>query len=240
VNGGAAPPEPRFFVVPRQDIEVVDDWFSVGMRGTGSRSIRIRDAFVPEHRSVGVEALSTGAAPGAEFHGAPLYRVPFQLVAPFSIIGAPLGIARGALDVFRRGLEPWLEPLSETELAGRSPTFARFAHAAAEVDAAQTLVLADAQRIDGLTRPDVLSAVEKARIPRDWAYAAQASREAVSRLFTAAGGSATLEGSDIQRLWRDVSSASQHFAFVWDTAMSDFGRVSFGLQPQNPVAGKRR
>lgn len=235
-----APPEPRFFVIPRRDIEVVDDWFSVGMRGTGSRSIRIGEAFIPEHRSVGIEALAKGESPGAAVHRSPLYRMPFQLIAPFSIIGAPLGIARGALEAFKRGLAPWLDGLSDVDLAARSPTFARLAHAAAEMDAAYALVLADAARIDGLSGAAALDAVDRARIPRDWAYAAQTSRESVSRLFAAAGGSATFDGSEIQRLWRDVNAASQHYAFVWDNAMSDFGRVSFGLEPLNTIPGKRR
>jgi alkylation response protein AidB-like acyl-CoA dehydrogenase len=240
VAGGDGPPEARFFVIPRQDIEVVDDWFSVGMRGTGSRSIRIPEAFIPEHRSVSIESLAKGESPGAAFHGAPLYRMPFQLVAPFSIIGAPLGVARGAVDVYQRGLEPWLDGLSETELAARAPAFARVAHAAAEIDAVRELVLSDARRIDELTRPETLSALDKARVSRDWAYAAQISREAVSRLFAAAGGTATFDGSEIQRAWRDVNSAAQHYAFVWDNAMSDYGRVAFGLPPLNTIPGKRR
>jgi 3-hydroxy-9,10-secoandrosta-1,3,5(10)-triene-9,17-dione monooxygenase len=37
--------------VPTADLEVVDDWFTNGMRGTGSRSVRARDVFVPAHRT---------------------------------------------------------------------------------------------------------------------------------------------------------------------------------------------
>jgi 3-hydroxy-9,10-secoandrosta-1,3,5(10)-triene-9,17-dione monooxygenase len=240
VRNGDGPPEPRFFVVKRDDIEVVDDWFTVGMRGTGSRSIRIRDAFIPEHFSVGVESLANGQSPGAETHRAPLYRVPFQLVAPFSIIGAPLGIARGAVDLFAAGLKPFLTGLSETEVAAKAATYARIGQASAEVDAAFALVHAAAARIDGMTRPETLSAKDKARFPRDWAWAAQVSREAVSRLFEAGGGSATFDGSDLQRLWRDVNAASQHYAFVWDNGMSDFGRVALGFEPLNTIPGKRR
>jgi alkylation response protein AidB-like acyl-CoA dehydrogenase len=215
------------------------------MRGTGSRSIRIREAFVPERFSVGIEALARGRSPDATMHRAPLhraplYRVPFQLVVPFSIIGAPLGIARGAVDLFRDGLKPWLAGLSETEIASRAATFSRLAQASAEIDAAFALVRAAAARLDGLSRPEMLSAEDKARFPRDWAYAAQTSRDAVSRLFTAAGGSATFDGSDIQRVWRDVNAASQHYAFVWDNAMSDFGRVSLGFEPMNSIPGRRR
>lgn len=231
-------PEPRFFVVPREDVEIVDDWYSLGLRGTGSRSIRIADAFIPERRSVAVEALSKGQAPGAEFHKARLYRVPFQLVAPFSIIGAPLGIARGALDVFASGLKPWLEASTEVELAAKAATFTRLAQASAEIDAAYALVLADAACIDSMK--DTPSALERARMPRGWAYAAQTARAAVSNLFAAAGGSATFDDSEIQRLWRDVNSAAQHYAFVWDNAMSDYGRVSLGLPALNSIPGKRR
>jgi 3-hydroxy-9,10-secoandrosta-1,3,5(10)-triene-9,17-dione monooxygenase len=120
VQSSDGPPEPRFFVVKRKDIEIVDDWFTVGMRGTGSRSIRIRDAFVPEHFSVSIESLAKGQAPGTATHTAPLYRVPFQLVAPFSIIGAPIGIARGAVIPGKDStldmdpsicLPPWLETM---------------------------------------------------------------------------------------------------------------------------------
>lgn len=240
VRSEDGPPEPRFFVVRRDDIEVIDDWFTVGMRGTGSCSIRIREAFIPEHFSVSIESLARGRSPGAETHRAPLYRVPFQLVAPFSIIGAPLGIARGAVEMFRDGLKPFLADLPETEVASRAATFARLGQASAEADAAFALVLAAAARIDGLTRPETLSARDKARFPRDWAWAAQTSREAVSRLFTAAGGRATYDASDMQRLWRDVNAAAQHYAFVWDNAMSDFGRVSLGFEPLNTIPGKRR
>lgn len=235
-EGGAR--EPRFFVVPRSEIEIVDDWFSVGLRGTGSRSIEIADAFVPEHRSVTVEALSKGRSPGAEFHRTPLHRVPFQLVAPFSLIGAPLGIARGAVEVFASGLAPWLEQCTEVELAGKAATYSRLAQASAQIDAAHALVLGDAGRIDSMTSAP--SALERARIPRNWAYAAQTARAAVSDLFAAAGGSATFDGSEIQRHWRDVNSASQHYAFVWDNAMSDFGRVLLGLPALNSIPGKRK
>jgi alkylation response protein AidB-like acyl-CoA dehydrogenase len=233
-------PEPRFFVVPRKNVEIVDDWFSVGLRGTGSRSIRIADAFIPEHRSVSVDALSKGESPGAAFHEAPLYRVPFQLVAPFSIIGAPLGIARGAVDLFASGVESWLADSSEIEQAAKAATFARVARSAAEVDAAHALVLADASRLDSVAQPERLSPIERARMPRDWAYAAQTARAAVSRLFAAAGGGATFDDSPMQRLWRDVNSASQHYAFAWDNAMSDYGRVLLGLRPMNTIPGKRR
>ncbi|MEO6341230.1 MAG: acyl-CoA dehydrogenase family protein, partial [Caulobacteraceae bacterium] len=82
--------EPRFMLLPIAEVEVVDDWFTVGMRGTGSRSIRVADAFVPEHRTLNIAAAAGGPTPAALF----------GLAAPMSLVGAPLGMARGALAMF--------------------------------------------------------------------------------------------------------------------------------------------
>jgi alkylation response protein AidB-like acyl-CoA dehydrogenase len=238
VAAGQAP-EPRFFLVPREDIEIVDDWHAVGMRGTGSRSIRIAETFIPAHRSVSLDDVSTGKSPGARFHAAALYQMPFQLIAPFSLIGAPLGVARGALEEFTRGFRRWLDGRSEVELAAESATLARIAHSAADIDAAQALVREDARRIDGANGADSLSAVEKARFPRDWAFAAQTARRAVSRLYESAGGAAVYDSSSIQRLWRDANAAAQHYAFIWDNAMADYGRSLMGLAPLHSIPKRR-
>lgn len=39
-----------FAILPRSDYEIRDDWYAVGMRGSGSKTLIVRDAFVPEHR----------------------------------------------------------------------------------------------------------------------------------------------------------------------------------------------
>jgi 3-hydroxy-9,10-secoandrosta-1,3,5(10)-triene-9,17-dione monooxygenase len=205
--------EPRFFLVPRADLTLVDDWFTAGMRGTGSRSIRIADAFIPEHRSVRVQDMLEGTAPGAKFLNSSVYRTPFQDVTPFSLIGAPLGIAKAALKAFSEGLKASVAKLSGEALAAQSATFARLAVASSDA-AGGTLGL---------------SVVDRARLPRDWAYAAQTSRHAVNRLFEASGGGGVYDSSELQRVWRDANSAAQHFAFTWDSAMTNFGRVALGL-----------
>lgn len=232
--------EPRFFVIPKTDIEVVDDWHTVGMRGTGSRTIRIADAFIPGHRSVSLADMLGGTSPGAAAHKGAIYRMPFADIAPFSIIGAPIGMARGAIQSFASQLGEKLSTLSSGEIAEQSATLARIAEAAADVDAAFHLVISDAEMIDNAREPSDISALQRSRIPRDWAWAAQKSRYAATRIFEASGGTGIYNGSPIQRVWRDVNSSAQHFAFGWDGAMTRFGRENAGLKPSEfALRGKR-
>jgi len=231
VTGAAGPPEPYFFVIPRSEIEIVDDWFTAGMRGTGSRSIRVKNSFIPVHRSVRLQEMASGTSPGARFHDRPLYRMPFQDIAPFSLVGAPLGMARAAIRAFSESLRVSVAKLPEEAANAQSATYARLATASAEIDAAYALVLEDALRIDEASGPESLSALARARIPRNWAFAVQTVRHAVNRVFEASGGTGIYDSSELQRIWRDTNSAAQHFAFTWDTAMASFGRVLIGLKP---------
>lgn len=232
--------EPRFFVVPRSDIEIVDDWFTMGMRGTGSRTIRIADSFIPEHRSVSLADMLSGNSPGASAHNRAIYRMPFADIAPFSIIGAPIGMARGALQQFAAQVGQRLSGVSDVELGEQSATFARIAQAGAEIDAALALVLRDAAMIDKAALPSDIAPLERAQIPRNWAWAAQTARYAATRMFEASGGSGIYDGHALQRAWRDVNGAAQHFAFTWDSAMARYGRASCGLKPSEFTMPNRR
>ncbi|AKC72229.1 acyl-CoA dehydrogenase family protein [Pandoraea oxalativorans] len=225
------PPEPRFFVVPIADVEVIDDWFTAGMRGTGSRSIRIARTFIPAHRSVSVKEMMSGQSDAAGSVRAPIYRMPFQNVTPFSLIGAPLGMARGAIRSFSDGLCPRLKSFDSEQMAEQSTTMSRLAQASAEIDAAFALVREDARMVDSAADPKTISALQWSRIPRDWAFAAQTARRAVNSLFEAAGGTGIYNDSELQRVWRDANSAAQHFAFTWDSAMTNYGRTALGLPP---------
>ena len=38
-DGVDGPPERRWLLLPREDIEIIDDWYTVGLKGTGSKTI---------------------------------------------------------------------------------------------------------------------------------------------------------------------------------------------------------
>jgi len=230
VQKQAGPPEQRFLLISRSDIEIVDDWHTLGMRGTGSRSIRVANAFVPFHRSVAIPDMVAGQSPGALFHGKPFYRMSFADVTPYSIVGAPLGMARAAVECFADELKKSLQGASSRPYVDAA--FLRLANASAIVSAAIAVVLADAAKIDRLSDPQHFDEVARRELPRNWTWAIQASRRAVNELYEAAGGSAIYNQSPIQRIWRDINSAAQHFGFTEDRAFIDYARARMGLQPE--------
>ena len=89
-----------YLLVPFADIEIIDDWHVLGLAGTGSRTLKLRDAFVPEHRCVMLADLLAGTAPGAEVHADyPLVRTQRGLIVNYSLPPVAIALGNRALQV---------------------------------------------------------------------------------------------------------------------------------------------
>lgn len=227
-----------YFLIPRGDVEIVDDWHTVGLRGTGSKSLVVADAFIPAYRAVRFADLGNGNAPGADLHEGGLYRQAYDTVWPFSLPGAVIGAARAALAVFTESTRHRIQSLPPVAQAANATALARLAKAASQIDAATALLVKDAEEADDSPAEPIFDALEKARRSRNLAYAVQLVRDAVNALFEASGGSGVYETEAMQRWWRDVNTAAQHVAFTWDLASVAFGRAAVGIgQSEGPRPG---
>jgi alkylation response protein AidB-like acyl-CoA dehydrogenase len=87
-------------LVPLAEVEIVDDWQVRGLRGTGSKSLVLRDVFVPEHHSVMVSDLFAGTPPGALVHpDYPVLRAPRGFLVSYSLPPVAIALGRRALDI---------------------------------------------------------------------------------------------------------------------------------------------
>jgi 3-hydroxy-9,10-secoandrosta-1,3,5(10)-triene-9,17-dione monooxygenase len=226
-------PEFRFFLVPRNDFRIVDDWHAMGLRGTGSATAVVESAFVPEHRTLLASHLRDGTTPGARLHANPLYRAPFGLTFPLTLAAAVVGAAKG-------GLRDWQEAIKARRQAGvfsasrYLPNQLRVSESACEVEAAEMLVkrsMREAMKI--LRRSRAVGDERRARSYRDAGYAVKLCQRAMDRLLEAAGGSALYTGNGIERAFRDVHAAAAHASLRWDEAAERWGRAALGIAGSN-------
>lgn len=229
----SGPPEARYFLIPKSEIEVIDDWYTAGLRATGSYSLKIKKTFVPAYRSAAIADMARGTAPGVAYHNVPLYRAPFPQVLPFPLAGVPLGIARAALNVYLEFYRAKLATFSLEQIAEQSAVFSRLSDAHADVEAAAALILSNAEEIDAMVDGGKASPLDRARFVRNISYGGHKCRMAVASLFEASGGSAIYDSFELQRIWRDVNAATAHNSFVRDKAAPAFGRAMLGLPPSN-------
>ena len=99
-EAGELGPAPRMmhFILPRADYEIVDgSWDVIGLRGTGSKDIRVREVHVPAYRGVDADAVIDGRASRDAGRSEPLYRMPWSAIFPPAITAAVIGICEGGL-----------------------------------------------------------------------------------------------------------------------------------------------
>ena len=93
------PAEHRFALVYKSDYEVIDDWFVTGLAATGSRSLKLKEVFIPDYRTMSSLDVTGGPTPGIAVSANMLYQMPFWGTASRLFASPLIGIARGALDV---------------------------------------------------------------------------------------------------------------------------------------------
>src|SRR6202000_2185066 len=93
-------PEPRFFVVPRSDYSVIDNWYAMGLAGSGSKDVVADNIFVPEHRSLAAADGKGAPHPGSTANPGALYKLAWYALFGFVNGATALGIAQGAIEEF--------------------------------------------------------------------------------------------------------------------------------------------
>ena len=224
--------EARMFLLPASDYRIIDTWQVIGLSGTGSKDVEVKDVFVPDHRSIAAEEITGGPNPGSAVNPAPVFRLPAISLFAFAIAGVSLGIARGALRGYIAATRTRRSEYSGKNLADFSTVQVRLGEAAALVDAAEAIMLRDCDEATRITEAGVVPDLEqKAGYRRDGAYAATLCTQAVDLLFNASGGGAVYERNPIQRAFRDAHAAKGHFMLSWNVHAAVYGRVALGLPP---------
>jgi alkylation response protein AidB-like acyl-CoA dehydrogenase len=234
----AKPPfEGAFFLLPIDDVEIVDNWFVCGLAGTGSKDIVAREASVPAHRVLLFSDARSGTAPGAKYHNNPLYRMPLLIHGASMLASTAVGAARGALDAY---LEMTKVRKTRGALAGGQLAMAefatiqlRYAEAAAAVESAELILLTDMREMTKkLYAGEEITVAERIRCRRNQAWVTKLAVQAVDALNASTGGYGLHLGNPVQRAWRDANAVARHVSLNWDAVGTMYGQHTFGLEPR--------
>ena len=231
------PPHPdvRFMLVPIRDCTIIDDWHVIGLRGTGSKSVTVENALVPEHRVLSFDAFGSGQTPGGKVHSNPLYSAPQWAVFPFTISSPAAGIARGAFETYCEQVKSRANAFGAALSQFRS-IHMRVAEAGALIDAAELLYKRSChETIEKIMTRAPLSIEHRVRSRRDQAYSVEMAKRAAELLFKSLGGKGLYEGDPVQRAFRDLQAVSMHIATVWDIASALYGQVMLGGKPTEMI-----
>jgi len=225
---------PHNFVVPLNEATVLDDWYVLGMCGTGSRSVVVEEVFVPSHRVIDREVMLAMAGPGLRENTAPLFRIP-QGILFSPVAGAPaIGAGWAFYNGFREVAKKYVRRLDNLTLSQDRGTFVRVAETRAslmdqERNLLRTMAEAEQQAISG----QEASAAELAIAMYDISRGARVALDVAEELMPLLGPAAVYRTNPLTRLYRDLITARQHATQNPELYAPPVGNMELGNEGTN-------
>ena len=217
-------------VMRTSDVEIVDTWSSLGMRGTDSNDVVAKDVFVPASRSFFVTPEFERQA---HFRG-PLYKLS-ALVATYVVIApVALAIARGAIDELRDTAARKTPLGSRKTLRERSAVQAALAEGEALLRSAR-LLFYDALTTTWLRAVNGESATleQKADLMLAGTHAVRTASKVADLMHRMAGTSGIYARNRLERHFRDAQTV-RHHGFLCESRLETVGQVYLGVEPEFP------
>lgn len=218
---GQAKPEWFSHLVPLSDCEIIDDWDVIGLQGTGSRSVKLDNVFVPDYRIHSLDKYEI------DDRGS-IYLFPFRLFFWSVVASVLVGYGQAAIDTFviqskgkKRTGSP--ELLSDT------------AHVKTALAEAQAKVTNCRLRIETMIEAGLAYANRRELLPDDLVTASfdiartgEQMQQVALSLYNLLGPSIIYHERPFQRVFRDIMVASIHPTQRFEVEVDAIAEQVFG------------
>lgn len=204
-DGDGPPKDHHSFLVPRTDYEIIDDWHTFGLSGTGSKSLELKDVFVPDYRHHSIIDYSLSDR-------GEMYLWPFNMI--FFTAGSSIltGYAEGAIDIYAEQMKT-----KKSVFAGNMPVVmnpnvrSRLGNAAALVRSCRARILNMMTETTPLVmRRELIPEADRVNYMMDSSSVGRDCQQAVLLLYNASSAKGIFLNNPIQRVLRDTLAAANH------------------------------
>lgn len=226
---GKEKPQVCMPVFHRSQVEIVKNWDTFGLRGSGSNQVKVDNVFVPTNRVLRLDLVDeTSRPPEAEYDKEyPFYHVPFYATFYLGFPSIALGGAERILKEFKKlteqrvrlmdGVRESESPRSQRVLAEMTTDF----HAAEALMDKYLNLLEECRKtgVEPLRSEFFAIRTRIIKICTDIAV----------RSLLTLGGGALYKGGTIELFIRDILSVATHKTSLYEDSVAAYGQELFGF-----------
>lgn len=222
-----------FAVLPSDHYQIIDNWYAQGLKGSGTKQLKLIDVFVPEYRMARAKDMMQGKSAGFGLYpDSNIYYSPYRPYFASGFSAVSLGIAERMLSVFKQKQQQRIRAYTGAHVGFATPALMRIAESTHQIAAARALLEKTWQDHKNHGENHLYPSAETLAFWRtNQAYAVQMCIEAVDRLMAAAGAGSFLDQNEMQRLFRDIHMTGAHAYTDYDVCKQILGRELMGLAP---------
>jgi len=214
------------------ECEIIDTWYTLGMKSTDSNDVSATDVFVPEHRSY---FLVPQFKP-SRYYNSPLYQFPAIGASVASLIApVALAVARNAIQEVKMLAEKKVPFGSAVSIRERGTIQRRLGIAEAHVQSSRAYLHHTLAECWAKTQTgETISLEDRAGLLLAITHTNQTCLQAVDLMYSAAGTSGIYTRNKLARYFTDAQVIRQH-GFANESRYETAAQVYFGLPPDLPV-----
>ncbi len=236
IRSGDAVVDEGDFLIPQSEATIHDDWYTVGLSGTGSCTTTLKDVFVPTHRFLSLPSVIMRTAPGTSHQSGWNHHAAAVPVLALALCGPAIGIAQQALADFPALIRGKAIAYSGADQYEHPNTHLRAAEAAHLIYEGELILYRVADEIDAGARSGTeIDFLTRARHRLSCAQGVRRCLEGVEILFKTSGASGIRSSSPLTRAVADLRAINQHGLLNLEMNQELYGRVLLGLTPNTPL-----
>ncbi|MGA8011942.1 MAG: hypothetical protein WB949_05920 [Candidatus Acidiferrales bacterium] len=236
-----SPGQPRagIALIPRSQWKMLDDWGAIlGMRGSGSNSIVVEGARVPQNHVVPIDMLNIDVAQGtlgSHLHKNPMYAGRCLSFFHAELVSILVGLGYAAIDEYERIIRTKNTLYPPMTLRYLHPDYQRYLGLALGLmNAAKRLVLNSGDVYmeycrRGFEGGEPFTMEEDVELVASLEHGGRLAWEAVEMLFRTSSSSGAKDGERMQRYYRDASIYRGHLSAQYEMLAQRLGLLHLGL-----------
>jgi len=236
-------PRPRMGIalIPPGKWKMLDDWGAVlGMRGSGSNSVVVENARVPQSYVIQIDMINidvSNGTPGGRLHGNPMYAGRCMSFFHGELVALMVGLGYAALDEYEQILRTKQTAFPPIQPRYLDPDYQRcLGLALGLMYAAKRNALNAAEMYmeyckRGFEGGKPFSTEEDLELLASLEHGARLAWEAIEMMFRTSGTSGAKDGERMQRYYRDASMYRGHLSAQYDRVARYLALAHLGLSP---------
>ena len=218
-------------LLPMEDCEILDDWDSLGMRGSGSNSVRANRLCVPKNL---INLPSNNSSGNNRYYSGLLYKSPARIVFA-TYVPIAFSLARKSLALLQDLALEKTPYATNTKLKNRKLAQSHFGKARAIYRAARSFFYEELEKAWVFTKEErEFTEEDKADLYLAGVHAVQECAQVLSLVSNAAGTSVTDRKHPLERIRRDMETL-RHHGFVNESRYSSVAQVFWGAEIDYPL-----
>ncbi len=205
-------PDDRSFVFLRSQAKIIDDWYVLGLRGTGSDSYSVEDLFIPDSHAPARDIADERREKG------PIYPIGSTLLYAMGFCSVTIGIARRMLDTYVTVAKGRHSRSSPMAMINNHAVQREMAVLEARLSAVRSFLHEAVSQVYDASINGTLDIDLRMRLRLATTWGMNEATDVSIACYRGAGTMSISERAPFERRFRDAMSASQHLQAMWPMA----------------------